>query len=137
MGKPGIHEALIHLMVVVSTSDHDMTDVEKQRIDEVVDSWPVFEDYRARDLPAVTTSCRKMLGTQQGLQDVFTLARTVIPKRLHDTAYALAVEIAAADMEMHLEERSVLRLIRENLAIDDATATAIERATKARHRTLT
>ncbi|TIM60124.1 MAG: Tellurite resistance protein TerB, partial [Mesorhizobium sp.] len=39
------HEALIHLMVITSASDRDMTDVELARIGDVVRSWPVFEDF--------------------------------------------------------------------------------------------
>jgi hypothetical protein len=38
---------------------------------------------------------------------------------------------------MRLEELRILQLLRRNLEIDQATIEAIERAAKARHRTLT
>lgn len=137
MARPTAHEALIYLMVVVSASDRDMTDVELERIGAAVRAWPVFEDFDGEQLLATAQACQKRLGGSEGLQGVLTLAREVIPERLHDTAYALAAEVANADLEMRLEERRVLQLLRDNLAVDDATAAAIDRATKARHRTLT
>jgi len=137
MAKPTAHEALIYLMVVVSASDRDMTAIELERIGEAVRSWPVFEDFDRKTLIATAQACQKQLGEGGGLEGIFALAREVIPERLHDTAYALAAEVANADLEMRLEERRVLQLLRDNLAVDDATAAAIDRATKARHRTLT
>ena len=64
-------------------------------------------------------------------------ARKAIPARLHDTAYALAMEVASVDLEMRMEELRVLQRLRAVLDLDDATVTAIERAAKARHRMLT
>ncbi len=50
MKKPTAHEALIYLMVVTSASERDMTDVELARIGEVVQTWPIFEDFDAEKL---------------------------------------------------------------------------------------
>ena len=60
-----------------------------------------------------------------------------IPAHLHDTAYAAAFEVATVDLEMRMEERRVLQVMRRYLDIDAEPIAAIERATKARHRTLT
>ena len=137
MAKPTTHEALIYIMVVVSAADSDMTDAELERIGAVLRWWPIFEDFDSDRLIATAQACQKKLGDKQGLDGILALAREVIPARLHDTAYALAAEVAHSDLEMRMEERRVLQLLRDNLAVDDKTAAAIDRATKARHRTLT
>ena len=41
------------------------------------------------------------------------------------------------DLEMRMEELRVLQLLRSELAVDPLTVAAIERASKARHRSLT
>jgi hypothetical protein len=68
---------------------------------------------------------------------VISLAQGAIPLHLHETAYAAAFEVAAVDLEMRMEELRVLQLLRSELAVDPLTVAAIERASKARHRSLT
>ncbi|PSJ54874.1 tellurite resistance TerB family protein [Kumtagia ephedrae] len=137
MARPSTHEALIYLMVVTSASDRDMTDVELARIGAVIRTWPIFEDFDEERLIPVAQACQRLLHEEGGLERVIHLAVTVIPVHLHDTAYAAAFEVATADLEMRMEERRILQMLRQNLAVEDATSAAIERATKARHRTLT
>ncbi|MEP9386184.1 tellurite resistance TerB family protein [Mesorhizobium sp. KR9-304] len=137
MKRPTAHEALIYLMVVTSASDRDMTDVELARIGDVVRSWPIFEGFREDRLVKVAQDCQKLLHEDGGLQKVIALARDAVPLHLHDTAYAAAFEVAAVDLEMRMEELRVLQLLRRELAIDPLTVAAIERANKARGRSLT
>ena len=137
MPLPSTHEALIYLMVITSASDREMTNVELARIGVVTRSWPIFEDFNEDDLIATAQACQRLLQDKLGLDGVLSLARSAIPTHLHDTAYAAAFEVATVDLEMRMEERRVLQLMRRYLQIDDSTVTAIERATKARHRTLT
>ncbi|HEY6633379.1 MAG TPA: tellurite resistance TerB family protein [Rhizobiaceae bacterium] len=137
MKKPTAHEALIYLMVVTSASDRDMTDVELARIGEVVKSWPIFQDFNQDKLVKIAQDCQKLLHEEGGLQKVISLAQRAIPLHLHETAYAAAFEVAAVDLEMRMEELRVLQLLRSELAVDPLTVAAIERASKARHRSLT
>ncbi|MDQ2634397.1 MAG: tellurite resistance TerB family protein [Pseudomonadota bacterium] len=137
MKKPTAHEALIYLMVVTSASDRDMTDVELARIGDVVKSWPIFDGFDAHRLVRVAQDCQELLHEQGGLQKVISLAQAAIPLHLHETAYAAAFEVATVDLEMRMEELRVLQLLRHDLAVDPLTVAAIERATKARHRSLT
>jgi hypothetical protein len=123
-------------MIVVSASDRDMTDEELARIGHIVDIWPVFEDFPKDRLVEVSRECQKLLQRQDGLDRVFAVVRSELPRRLHDTAYALAFEVAAVDLEMRLEELRILQLLRRNLELDQETVGAIERAAKARHRML-
>jgi tellurite resistance protein len=137
MNSLGPCKALIYIMIVVSASDRDMTDEELQRMGHIVDIWPVFEDFPKDRLVAVSRECQQILQEPDGLDRVFAVVRSELPHRLHDTAYALAFEVAAVDLEMRLEELRILQLLRRNLELDRETIEAIERAAKARHRTLT
>jgi tellurite resistance protein len=137
MAAPTVHEAMIYLMVITSASDRDMTNVELARIGDVTRTWPVFQDFDEEKLIPIAQACQKLLHEENGLDGVLALAQKAIPDRLHDTAYAAAVEVAAVDLEMRLEEVRVIQKLRQHLGLDAATATTIERAAKARHRTLT
>jgi tellurite resistance protein len=137
MPAPSAHEAMIYLMVITSAADRDMTDVELARIGDVVRDWPVFQDFDERKLIAVAQDCQKLLQAEKGLDGVLELAGKAIPQRLYDTAYAAAVEVAAVDLEMRIEELRVIQKLRQHLGLDAAITQAIERAAKARHRMLT
>lgn len=130
-------EAMIHLMVVTSAVDRDMTDIELARIGEVVHAWPVFVDFDPERLLPVAQECQSMLHEPEGLDGILVSARAAIPERLRDTAYAAAYEVAAVDLELRMEEVRVLDRLREALGLDDNVAYAIERSAKARHRMLT
>lgn len=137
MPSPTVHEALIYLMVVTSASDRDMAHPELGKIGEVVQSWPIFEDFDSDRLVEVAQDCQVLLSEEDGLEKVLSLADKVIPARLMDTAYAAVLEVAVADREMRLEEARVLQRVREHLQIDAPSVAAIEMAAKARVRTLT
>ena len=57
-----------------------------------------------------------------------------VPERLRDTAYALAVEVAAVDLRLEQEELRLLEMIREGLQLDGLIASAIEASARARLR---
>lgn len=137
MSLPSAHEAMIYLMVITSASDRDMTDLELAHIGDVVHSWPVFVDFDPEDIVLAAQACQRKLHEDEGLEGVLAEAALAIPRRLHDTAYAAALEVAVVDLEMRLEEMRVLQRVLAHLRLDPADARAIERAAKARHRTLT
>ena len=58
---------------------------------------------------------------------------TAVPPRLAETAYAVAVEVAAADRDVKAEEIRFLDLLRDRLNLDKLTTAAIERGARARH----
>ncbi len=131
------HEAIIHLMVITSAADRDMTDVEMARIGNVLKTWPVFQDFDQWKLIRVAQDCQQRLQAKDGLQVVLAEASRALPERLHDTAYSAAFEVASVDLEMRMEELRLLELIRGSLSVKPEIIDAIELATKARHRTLT
>lgn len=137
MSLPSPHEALIYLMVITSASDREMTDIEMARIGNVLKTWPIFQDFDDWKLIRIAQECQQRLQAPNGLNSVLADVSRALPSRLHDTAYAAAFEVATVDLEMRMEELRVLELIRDALDVDEATIDAVERATKARHRTLT
>ena len=131
------HKALIYLMVLVSAADGGMTDVELRTIGEIVTKFPVFRDFDREKLVDIAEECGEVMAEETGgLQAVLGLAKEALPERLHETAYAIAVEVATADDKLGQEELRVLELIRHTLQIDRLYAGAIERSARARHMTL-
>ena len=62
--------------------------------------------------------------------------KKALPAKLHETAYALACDVAAADGNVTREEARLLEMIRHHLAIERLAAAAIERGARARHQAL-
>ena len=131
------HEALIHVMVITSAADRDMTDAELARIGDVLRTWPVFIDFDPERLIAVAQACQRGLQEPAGLEGALDRIAQALPERLRDTAYAAAFEVASVDLELRLEEVRVLQLLRRRLDLDPLTVAAIARGAKARLRTLT
>jgi hypothetical protein len=67
---------------------------------------------------------------------VLVLIRSNLPKKLRETAYAVALEVAAADLDVAPEETRFLEMLRDTLDLDKLTTAAIERGIRARNLTL-
>ncbi len=130
------HEALIYAMVTMSAVDRKMTDIELQRISGIVKHVPVFMDYDHEDLVRAAQACGDLLGEDAGLDTVLDIIADSLPQKLYETAYALAVEVAAADLKVPDEEVRLLELLRDALRLDKLVCAAIERSARARHQTL-
>lgn len=129
-------DALIYLMIVTASSDTQLTDRELQRIKALVERLPVFEGYSSAQLTQAANRCADLMNKGPGLDGVLDMAVAAIPERLHDTAYALAVEVAAVDLRLEQEELRLLEMIRDRLAVDRLTTAAIEAGARARYRRL-
>jgi len=127
-------DALIYLMVVTSAADTDITAAELDRVGSLVDRLPVFNGYDRNQLSEVAGQCVEMMGKVDDLEKVLDVVLEALPERLHDTAYAVAVEIAAVDLELEQEELRWLEMIRDRLSLDRLTTAAIEVAARARLR---
>ena len=130
------HEALIYVMVTMSAVDRKMSDVELRRIGQAVSNLPVFRDFHEENLVQTAESCGEMLAQDGGLDRILDMVVDALPERLRETAYALALEVAAADLEVEEEEMRFLELLQERLGLQKLIATAIERGIRARHVTL-
>lgn len=135
MPKITPHEALIYIMITTSAVDRQISDHELERISQVVRQQPVFMGYDIEDLAKTAEKCGELLCHEEGLQELLEQVEAALPKKLHETAYAVAVEIAAADLRVPDEEIRFLELLRDALHLDKLTTTAIERSARARHQT--
>ncbi|CAN0654156.1 tellurite resistance TerB family protein [Nitratireductor aquimarinus] len=136
MAQPSAHEALIYLMVVMSAADRDMTDAELAIIGDTIRSWPVFQEFDDNRIIEVARQCQQILQEDDGLERILNAVRDTVPARLHDTAYALAVEVVAADRHVEPEEKRLLHIVRSRLHLEPLVAAAIERTAQARKRAL-
>jgi len=127
-------EALVYVMVMMSAVDRHMTDDECARIGTLVRFLPSFEGFDEDRLIQIGRDCAAELAAPEGLDVTLELVREALPQRLHDTAYALAVEIAAADQRIRNEEIRLLQLLRDRFGLDKLTCAAIERGAIARFR---
>ncbi|MGI8724476.1 MAG: tellurite resistance TerB family protein [Methyloceanibacter sp.] len=130
------HAALIYVMVTMSAVDRTMNDAELARIGEIVSNLPVFDDFDQEDLVATAEACGNILSDDGGLQRVLRLIKEGLPKKLRETAYAVALEVAAADLDVRPEETRLIELLRDTLDLDQITTAAIERGIRARNMVL-
>ncbi len=130
------HSALIYIMVLISAADNNMTDRELKRIGDQVQNLPVFADFDAEDLVPLAQECAAKLNQPGGLDQVMNLIVASLPAKLSETAYALACEVAAADLHLEQEELRLLQQLRDSLQLDRLIAAAIERGVRARHTSL-
>lgn len=127
-------DALIYLMVVTAAADRTLTETELSRIDTLVSRLPVFAGYDTSLLPRKADECIALMKASEDLEAVLDIIFSAVPERLQDTAYALAVEVAAVDLELEQEELRWLEMIRDHIDVDRLVTAAIERAARARLR---
>ncbi|MGI9353288.1 MAG: tellurite resistance TerB family protein [Rhizobiaceae bacterium] len=130
------HQTMIHLMVTMSAADRTMTDNELSKIGDIVKSLPFFEGYDTENLIVDSRECSQILQGTNGLGQVITNVLDALPEDMHETIYALAVEVAAADLAVGQEELRLLQILRDSLTVDKLVCAAIERGARARHRPL-
>lgn len=128
-------DCLVALMVAVSASDENIRTAELVKIQSSVNMLPVFAEYDIDRMNTVTQIVFDLFEQEDGLDALFGLMRDNLPERLHETAYALACDVAAADGSLAETELRLLEEIRYELDIDRLHAAAIERGARARHLT--
>lgn len=126
-------DCLVALMVAVSVSDENIGTAELIKIQSSVNILPIFADYDEDRLSTISKTVFDLFEQEDGLDALFGLIKEALPERLHETAYALACDIAAADGTLEETELRLLEEIRYELEIDRLHAAAIERGARARH----
>ena len=124
-------DSLVALMIAVSASDEDIRTAELVKIESALNLLPVFSGYDNDRVATITKTVFDLFEQEDGLDALFGL----LPERLHETAYALACDVAAADGTLDEAELRLLEEIRYELNIDRLHAAAIERGARARHLT--
>lgn len=134
MSTLNVHEALIHLMVIAASADAKVSDRELEIISRLVNRSPVFSTFDHTDLGQVAAQAIDLIKDSSNLEKVLAMVLDAVPPRLHDTAYALAVEVASVDLRLEQEELRFLEMIRDGLNLDGLIASAIEASARARLR---
>lgn len=129
-------DALVALMMAVSLSDESVGTAELVTIEALVNNLPVFANYDADRMQNVSKTVFDLFEEEDGLDALFGLVNQALPEKLHETAYALCCDVAAADGLLGQTELRMLMEIRYQLDIDRLAAAAIERGARARHLTL-
>jgi tellurite resistance protein len=127
-----VQEALIYAMVTMSAIDGIISERESRKIRSLVTQLPVFAGFDPARIAEVADACGRML-EDAGIARVLDLIATSVPERLHQTAYALSVDVAAVDADIDNDEIAFLDMLRRKLALDKLTIAAIERAACIRH----
>ena len=127
------HTALVYTMVLVSAADREMTDSELMTIGDTVKHLPIFADYDLDQLPKAAQACAELLSQENGLEAALAFIIENRPAKLSETAYAIALDVAAADAAVSQEELRLLELLRHRLQVGRLPAAAIERGTRARN----
>ncbi|WP_299904684.1 tellurite resistance TerB family protein [uncultured Paracoccus sp.] len=127
-------DALVAVMVATSASDETMRTSELVAIQRMVDHMPIFAEYDADRMRAVSQTVISLFEEEEGLDALFGLIRDALPERLYETAYAMACDVAAADGRTYEGEIAMLAEIRHELNISRLHAAAIELSAQVRHR---
>jgi tellurite resistance protein len=128
------HDALLKLMMVMSAADGRQRDRELSIIADTVRNLPVFASVTADDLVEALRKADSLLDQADGIADIIEEACAVLPERLRETAYALAVEVAASDLLASEEELRLLEMLRDTMELDPLVTAAIERSARVRYR---
>ena len=135
-GTISTEQALIYVMVTMSGVEGMINATELKEIGRVVKSLSIFKNFDTARLTTVAQECGEMLQEPEGLMAVLGLARDQLSPKLRETAYALAVEVAAADLAVGKEELRFLAILRDTLGLDKLVTAALERSAIARYQTL-
>jgi tellurite resistance protein len=128
--------ALIFVMVMTSGVEGHLGDKELKAIGRIVKQLPVFREFDAEKLTYVARECADILQDKEGFETALGLIGSALSPELRETAYALAVEVAAADLAVGKEELRFLAILRDRLGLDKLVTAGIERGAIARFRTL-
>lgn len=126
-------QALIYVMVMMSGVEGRIKGEELAELELLVRTLPVFKNFDRSRLATVAQECGDMLQVKDGMKTVLGLAAGQLPQRLRETAYALAVEVAAADLVVGKEEMRFLAILRDALGLDKLVTAALERSVIARY----
>ena len=126
-------DALVAVMIAVSAADAQMRTPELVAIQRMVSQMPVFAVYDMDRIQVIAQTVFDLFEEEDGLAALFGLIRDALPERLHETAYALACDVAATDGRLREVELRMLEEVREELAIDRLHAAAIEWGARVRH----
>lgn len=130
-----VEQALIYTMVTMSGVEARINAAELAEIGHIVKHLPIFRHFDHMRLTTVSQEAGEILQEQEGLKTLLSLVTDALPPKLRETAYALAVEVAASDLAVGKEELRFLAMLRDAFGLDKLVTAAIERSAIARYQT--
>ena len=134
-GTISTEQALIYTMVTMSGVEGRINTTELAEIGHIVKHLPAFRHFDEARLTTVAQEVGEILAEPEGLKAVLGLVKEALSPKLRETAYALAVEVAASDMAVGKEELRFLAILRDTFELDKLVTAAIERSAIARFQT--
>ncbi len=131
-GTISTEQALIYTMVTMSGVEGKVNAIELNEIRQLVNTLPIFSTFDEERLMTVAQEAGDILQEQEGLRAILGLIREALSPKLRETAYALAVEVAASDLAVGREELRFLAMLRDALGLDKLVTAALERSAIAR-----
>jgi len=132
-GTISTEQALIYTMVTMSGVEGHIKRAELAEIGHIVKHLPAFRHFDEARLTTVAQEAGEILQEPEGLKAVLGLIREALSPKLRETAYALAVEVAASDLAVGKEELRFLAILRDTLGLDKLVTAALERSAIARY----
>ena len=129
-------DALVAVMIAISAADEEVTEAEMVSISAIIDLLPVFRGYARDRIRSVSVIVGDLFQEEDGIDALVGLVSAALPDTLHETAYALACDVAAADGSIAQTEARLLEILRHDLRVGRLAAAAIERGARARHQKL-
>jgi tellurite resistance protein len=134
-GTISSEQALIYTMVTMSGVEGRINSIELAEIGHIVKHLPAFRHFDEARLTTVAQEAGEILAEAEGLKTVLALVKQALSPKLRETAYALAVEVAASDLAVGKEELRFLAILRDALDLDKLVTAALERSAIARYQT--
>ena len=132
-GTVSTEQALIYTMVTMSGVEGKVNAIELAEIRQLVQTLPIFRNFDEHRLMTVAQEAGEILQEPEGLKAILGLVKQALSPKLRETAYALAVEVAASDLAVGKEELRFLAMLRDALDLDKLVTAAIERSAIARY----
>ena len=132
-GTISTEQALIYTMVTMSGVEGKVNAIELAEIRQLVQTLPIFRNFDEHRLMTVAQEAGEILQEPEGLKAILGLVKQALSPKLRETAYALAVEVAASDLAVGKEELRFLAMLRDALDLDKLVTAAIERSAIARY----
>ena len=131
-GTISTEQALIYTMVTMSGVEGKINAIELAEIRQLVQTLPIFAAFDEHRLLGVAQEAGDILAETEGLNAILGLIKSALVPKLRETAYALAVEVAASDLAVGKEELRFLAMLRDTLGLDKLVTAALERSAIAR-----
>ena len=132
-GTISTEQALIYTMVTMSGVEGKINAIELAEIRQLVQTLPIFRNFDELRLMMVAQEAGEILQDTEGLKAILGLIKDALSPKLRETAYALAVEVAASDLAVGKEELRFLAMLRDALKLDKLVTAALERSAIARY----